>query len=352
MQAVDLFAGAGGMSTGASWSGIKVAYAVELESTAVETYRINHPHTIVIDQDIRSISADAMPNLNRSTPLIVFGGPPCQGFSTSNQKNRHSRNPNNWLFLQYTRLVEELTPDWIVFENVIGLAETEKGSFLIAIIDSFEKIGYRISCFILNAVEYGVPQRRRRLFIIGSRHGKAVQPPSSSINKPISVSDAIGDLPHLPNGASFEELPYSKLTHSEYAEIMRNGRQTCGSHLVTKNADHIIKRYAHIPQGGNWENIPEELMQNYADRSRCHTGIYYRLKDDSPSIVVGNFRKNMLIHPHQDRGLSVREAARLQSFPDDYRFAGSIGFQQQQVGNAVPPLLAKAVFDCLLASEK
>jgi DNA (cytosine-5)-methyltransferase 1 len=348
MQAVDLFAGAGGMSTGASWSGVRVAYAVELETTAAETYRINHPHTILIDQDIRNVTADAMPNLNRSEPLVVFGGPPCQGFSTSNQKSRDSKNPKNWLFLQYTRLVEELAPDWIVFENVIGLAETEKGSFLVAIIESFKKIGYKISSFTLNAAEYGVPQRRRRLFIIGSREGKTVQPPPSIINKPITVNDAIGDLPPLSNGASFEELPYSKLAHTEYADTMRKGRQTCGSHLVTKNADHVIKRYAHIPPGGNWENIPEELMHNYADRSRCHTGIYYRLKADAPSIVVGNFRKNMLIHPHQDRGLSVREAARLQSFPDDYTFAGSIGFQQQQVGNAVPPLLAKVIFDLLL----
>jgi DNA (cytosine-5)-methyltransferase 1 len=352
MQAVDLFAGGGGMSTGALWSGIKVAYAVELESNAAETYRINHPETVLIDRDVGKVTADDMPDLNRSEPLIVFGGPPCQGFSTSNQKTRNSENPSNWLFLEYIRLVEQLEPDWVVFENVRGLAETEKGAFLAAIISSFEKLGYKTSCFVLNAVDYGVPQRRGRLFVLGSRHGKEVQPPPSSCRKPITVSEAIDDLPELQNGASMDALPYRAPAHSDFAESMRGNLSSCGNHLVTRNAEHILKRYAYIPQGGNWESIPEELMGNYADRSRCHTGIYHRLKEDSPSIVVGNFRKNMLIHPRQNRGLSVREAARLQSFPDWYRFAGSIGFQQQQVGNAVPPLLAKAVFDLLLASSE
>lgn len=352
MQAVDLFAGGGGMSIGALWSGVQVAYAVESEPNAADTYRINHPGTDVIDRDVKDVKADDMPALNRSEPLIVFGGPPCQGFSTSNQKTRNSKNPNNWLFLEYIRLVEELSPDWVVFENVRGLAETEKGTFLAAILDSFKKVGYKTSCFVLNAADYSVPQRRGRLFVLGSRHGKEVQPPPPNCTRPITVSEAIDDLPELQNGASVDELPYRVPAHSAFAESMRGDLNSCGNHLVTKNAGHILERYPHIPQGGNWESIPEELMGNYTDRSRCHTGIYYRLREDSPSIVVGNFRKNMLIHPRQHRGLSVREAARLQSFPDWYRFAGSIGFQQQQVGNAVPPLLAKAVFDLVLVSSE
>jgi DNA (cytosine-5)-methyltransferase 1 len=130
---------------------------------------------------------------------------------------------------------------------------------------------------------------------------------------------------------------------------MRGDLIKCSNNLVTGNAPHIIERYKHIPAGGNWEDIPKRLMSNYTDVQRCHTGIYRRLRHDEPSVVIGNFRKNMLIHPNKHRGLSVREAARLQSFPDSFRFHGSIGFQQQQVGNAVPPLLAKAVFRQILS---
>jgi DNA (cytosine-5)-methyltransferase 1 len=120
---------------------------------------------------------------------------------------------------------------------------------------------------------------------------------------------------------------------------------------VSRNSQPVLERYAHIPQGGNWEDIPESLMKNYTDRSRCNTGIYHRLTADAPSVTIGNYRKAMLIHPWKDRGLSVREAARIQSFPDSYEFMGSIGFQQQQVSNAVPPLLAKAVFEMIVEKE-
>jgi DNA (cytosine-5)-methyltransferase 1 len=348
MQAIDLFAGAGGMSIGALWSGVDVACAVEKEPNAAETYRINHPDTVLIKRDIRKVMADDMPPLDRTKPLIIFGGPPCQGFSTSNQQTRNSSNPDNWLFIEYIRLVRELRPDWIIFENVKGLLETEKGFFLDAVMSRFKKIGYYPSSFILNAVDYGVPQHRNRLFVIGSLHGLEIPPPPRTCKQAVSVGEAIDDLPELENGASHDDLPYAGPAHSPYAEQMREDLSSCGNHLVTKNAAHIVERYLHIPPGGNWENIPEELMRNYTDRTRCHTGIYHRLRSDIPSIVVGNYRKNMLIHPCQHRGLSVREAARLQSFPDSYRFAGSIGFQQQQVGNAVPPLLAKAVFKHVL----
>jgi DNA (cytosine-5)-methyltransferase 1 len=128
---------------------------------------------------------------------------------------------------------------------------------------------------------------------------------------------------------------------------MRNGEKMVSSNLVTRNAPIVTMRYKHVPRGGNWEDIPRRLMASYRKGYECHTGIYHRLDPNEPSVVIGNYRKNMLIHPFEDRGLSVREAARVQSFPDSYRFCGSIGFQQQQVGNAVPPLLAKAVFQAL-----
>jgi len=173
----------------------------------------------------------------------------------------------------------------------------------------------------------------------------------------LTVRDAIEDLPQLENGALADVLPYGReeTQLTGYQSRMRkgtSGARSVSGNLVTRNAKYIVERYHHIPQGGNWENIPEELLANYADFTRCHTGIYHRLSWDQPAKVIGNFRKNMLIHPEQHRGLSVREAARLQSFPDEHVFTGSIGFQQQQVADAVPPLLAEAVATEVLWSNR
>src|SRR6266481_3664181 len=348
MQAIDLFSGAGGMSVGASMCGIEVRYAVELDKHAAATFSLNHKSTTLLNQDIRKVTAAQFLNLDKDQQKIIFGGPPCQGFSTSNQKNRDMDNINNWLYREYVRLVGEVRPDWVVFENVKGLIETENGFFLDAVLDGFKELGYTTSHFVLNSADFGVPQKRSRLFIIGSLHGVEIDKSVPMVKKYSTVKDAISDLPDLDNGDAPDITKYSRAAQSTYAKSMRKKLSQCGNNVVTNNAPHIVKRYSHIPQGGNWEDIPKRLMKNYTDVSRCHTGIYRRLKEDEPSVVLGNFRKNMLVHPWKDRGLSVREAARLQSIPDWFRFTGSIGFQQQQVGNLVPPMLAKAVFQNIL----
>jgi DNA (cytosine-5)-methyltransferase 1 len=243
-------------------------------------------------------------------------------------------------------------PDWVVFENVKGITETAGGFFMDAVLKSLESAGYTVSHWVLNAADFGVPQKRWRLFIVASLHGHSVSQPKPTVSKPVTVQDAIGDLPILRNGAKISSLPYRKTATSAYASLMRGKLTACSNHIVTASNPTVLERYRHIPDGGNWENIPKRLMKNYTDRERCHTGIYRRLCPNEPSIVIGNFRKNMLIHPSQNRGLSVREAARLQSFPDHFSFTGSIGFQQQQVGNAVPPLLAEAVFNVIRELRK
>lgn len=347
MQAIDLFCGAGGMSIGASMSGIDVRYAVEIDRHAAATFSLNHKETILFNEDIRNLTFQQFDNLDRRQPLVVFGGPPCQGFSTSNQKNRDMENSNNWLFLEYLRLVKSIRPDWVVFENVKGLIETESGYFLDSVLKGFKKLGYRTSHFVLNSVDFGVPQKRNRLFIIGSLHNIEIGKPQPNKGAPVTVKEALFDLPSRKNGDTQDLAKYSRPAKSKYSKLMRNSLNECWNNIVTRNSAYIVERYQHIPQGGNWENIPIHLMDNYADSSRCHTGIYRRLKENEPSVVIGNFRKNMLVHPWEHRGLSVREAARLQSIPDDFRFIGSIGFQQQQVGNLVPPLLAKKIFEQL-----
>lgn len=347
IQGIDLFAGAGGLSLGAQLAGVTVTHAIEENAAAAETYRTNHPHTQVIESDIRSVSPISF---SRGSIKLLFGGPPCQGFSTSNQRTRSAENPKNWLFSEFFRFANASRPDWVVLENVKGLRETAEGHFKDLILGELESLGYSTALWVLCASDFGVPQKRHRLFFVGRRKG-IVPPAPISTKKNVTVRHALADLPPLTIGANKDTLPYLKAARSHYAKQMRGNLTECSGHLVTANNSTVRKRYPHIPQGGNWQDIPKRLMHNYTNlvdaRSR-HTGIYKRLRWDEPSIVIANYRKNMLVHPDQHRGLSVREAARLQSFPDSYRFCGSIGLQQQQVSNAVPPLLAKAVFNQIL----
>ena len=338
------------MSLGAKAAGIEVLFSVERDPHAAETYSHNHPGVDLFPGDIRKIRKF---NLSRrKRPLVVFGGPTCQGFSTSNQKTRSSGNPSNWLFREFLRIVRVVAPDWVVFENVKGIFETEGGRFYQLVSSGLSGLGYTCGHGILDAADFGVPQHRSRLFIVGAKAGVIVSLPKPNGESRVTVREAISDLPALPNGASENLRTYRTDAVSPYAKRMRGRLKSSANHLVTDNAPYVIERYRHIPNGGNWENIPEELMGNYRDRTRCHTGIYRRLRDEEPSVTIGNYRKNMLIHPWEDRGLSVREAARLQSFPDRFEFKGSIGFQQQQVGDAVPPLLSRAVFRAVVAAAE
>ncbi len=346
---IDLFSGAGGMSLGAENAGIEVQVAIEADKSAAETYVRNHKHTRMICDDIRNIDANDL-QIKTDLPVIVFGGPPCQGFSSSNKRTSNKDNEKNWLFEEFIRFIRDIKPDWVVLENVTGLASTEGGFFYNRILEKIDDLGYTNSPMILTASDYGVPQNRNRLFIIASRENISIRPPEPKKGRKITVGEALCDLPLLNNGASKDLLPYRAEANNTYARKMRGRKTKCTGNLVSRNAEYILERYVYIGQGENWEAIPEALMSNYKDRSRCHTGVYRRLKSDEPSVVIGNYRKNMLIHPEQNRGLSVREAARIQSFPDKFEFCGNLGLQQQQVGNAVPPLLAEAVFKTVISA--
>lgn len=358
LNAVDLFAGAGGLSLGFENAGFKVVFAVENDVWSAETYRMNRngESKQVILSDISQINfTDALKKfrLKRGEIYVLLCGPPCQGFSFSNMKTRTADNPKNQLFKEFLRAVKEIYPKWILFENVSGIANFENGKVIEIINSELNDVGYLCTYCIINSVDYGVPQVRKRFFLIGNRMGIRFlfpQPSCGNVRRPyVTVHDAISDLPLLENGNNNDPLPYryngSKL--SNYQRDMRKGwdKNYCMNNCVTKNSDLIVKRYKFIPHGGNWQDIPAHLMKNYKNRSNCHSGIYKRLKWNEPSIVISNFRKNMLIHPIQHRGLSVREAARLQSFPDWYIFYGKLGSQQQQVANAVPPLLAEILGD-------
>lgn len=345
-KGIDIFSGAGGLSLGAEWAGIKISHAFEIDEKSAQTYVRNHPNTKIICDDIANVN----PSFIKETPFIIFGGPPCQGFSVSNRKTRNIENENNGLFKEFLRFVSILNPEWFLFENVEGIVTFRKGETLKYILNQFKKIGYKTEHAVLFASDYGVPQHRNRFFIVGNRKKATFSFPEPS-NNIITVGDAIGDLPVLENGATYEKLPYRQdIKVSEYANKMRGDSLFSTQNYVSRNTPLVVERYKHIKQGENWKAIPEHLMVNYKNKANCHSGIYKRLLWDKPSIVISNYRKNMLIHPLQNRGLSVREAARIQSFPDNFIFEGSIHYIQQQIGNAVPPILAQAIFEQILRS--
>lgn len=350
MIGIDLFSGAGGMSLGAEMAGLKTKLAVDFDASAFATYAHNHPDTFVLQADVQNLLDISVPFASKD--IVVYGGPPCQGFSTSNQRTRSADNDKNWLYRSFINFVRKIRPGWVIFENVRGILETEGGMFAEQVEADIRALGYDTKKGLMNAAEFGVPQVRSRFFLIARLGTDAPELPVPQGMPLVTVHEAFADLPELTNGANVSKLPYKTAANSAYARLMRGSASESENNLVSRNSDYVISRYPYIPQGGNWADIPEELMTNYQDRSRCHTGIYRRLRPDAPSVVIGNFRKNMLIHPHEHRGLSVREAARLQSFPDSFVFKGSIGLQQQQVGNAVPPLLAKTIFETVIEAHR
>lgn len=348
---IDIFSGAGGLSLGAKMAGISVQYAIEIDSDAAKTYKKNHSDAKVICEDIRMINPADLKDKNCPV-FIIMGGPPCQGFSMSNTISRNMKNPKNFLFTEFVRFVKELKPIWFVLENVKGITSINHGDTQHIIEECFRKLGYKVKSKVLCAANYGVPQNRHRFFMVGNRLNIDFDFPKEAEIK-VSVNDAISDLPSLKNGEMLENAPYTKPISetSEYIKLMRGESVFATQNYVSRNNDLVIERYKHIKQGENWSAIPEHLMQNYANKERCHSGIYKRLIADAPSVVISNYRKSMLIHPFEHRGISVREAARLQSFPDNFVFEGCLSHIQQQIGNAVPPLLSKAVMQQILTYD-
>lgn len=347
---IDIFSGAGGLSLGAEMAGVDIRYAIEVDESAASTFRRNHINANVLCDDICKLDPLRLYDINNPV-FIIMGGPPCQGFSMANTMSRNMENPKNYLFKEFVRFVKAIRPQWFVLENVSGMMRMNHGETITMIEDCFRELGYKVKSKVLWAHEFGVPQKRNRLFMVGNRVDIDFEFPDSHGQAVVSVAEAFADLPSLENGQMLDESPYTKPIEdtNDYVRFIRNGSDKARQNFVSKNNNLVIERYKHIGQGQNWRAIPEELMQNYADKLRCHSGIYKRLKADEPSVVISNYRKSMLIHPYEDRGISVREAARLQSFPDTFIFEGPISHIQQQIGNAVPPLLAKAVIEKILS---
>ncbi len=341
-------------------AGFDIPMGVENSIDAYFVYTFNHRRTMVLLQDIRKIRSfkyilNKM-RLNKNDIDVVAGGPPCQGFSIANTKTRNPKNINNKLVSEFIRAVHEISPKAFLMENVMGIASFEGGKFLEQTLSQFDRLGYSLKVLRLNAAEYGVPQNRKRIFIVGttSDNFKAPTPTHGKNGKKsfVTVGDAImGDLPPLGNSAVGESImEYAGEPNSLYQKRIRGTCSRVYDHVTTRNSKKVIERIAHIGPGESLHDLIDkgELPQELVIKVD-HKSVYRRLDPTKPSVTVANYRKAMLIHPTENRLLTVREAARLQSFPDNYRFTaryatnGLISHMQQLVGNAVPPLLAKAV---------
>ncbi len=350
--AVDLFSGAGGLSEGLKNAGFDVTLAVDSDYYSCLVYGENH-RIPPLCKDIKEITRfetllKAVDLKKREVDLIA-GGPPCQGFSVANKITRNENNEKNKLVKEFIRIIKEIHPPAFIMENVAGLMSISEGDFINDVISDFESAGYTISNEKLNAADYGVPQMRKRIFIVGMQDSKYVFPKPShgpKGKKPyVSVGNALlGDLPEL-NGSTGERiLPYTANPQNKFQRHLRLSSPRIYDHIITKNNETVKRRISAIPQGASLCDLIEsgELAEDLIIKVD-HKSVYRRLSADLPSVTIGNFRKAMLIHPLENRLLSLREAARLQSFQDKYRFSRGISHMQQLIGNSVPPLLSKKV---------
>ncbi len=339
MIAADIFSGVGGLSQGFISAGFEIAFAIEFDKEIAEAYARNHPGTEMINEDICSVDVEDVKKRHPHIDLIM-GGPPCQGFSQKG-KRMSINDPRNFLFQQFVRFVESFKPKYFVLENVPNIITTSNGYFKDQIIESFSKLGYTVNCGVLSASEFGIPQDRHRAVFIGVLGENGIDLPKSP-NKRVTIEEAIYDLPFIGSGEGEEISKYDKKATSEYQKLLRNGEKTLYNHVATKHSDLALERLSLIPKGAGREVLPAEHRTK-----SIYSGTWCRLLEDgiAPTITTrfDTPSSGRFTHPILNRCLTVREAARVQSFPDSFRFYGNKTSQMKQVGNAVPPLLAYAI---------
>jgi DNA (cytosine-5)-methyltransferase 1 len=342
---VDLFSGAGGLSLGLERAGLQGIAGVDHWPDAVDTYRENLAHP-AFDLPVEELRGRKLAEVFDSKPTWIVGGPPCQGYSTVGKRNRDD--DRNRLFLEYRRIVKAIRPQGFVIENVLGLKDMR---FEAEVAAAFEALGYSVVCMVLTAAEFGVPQLRRRVIFVGRADGsRFLGPlPTHAPDSFVTVDQAIGDLPELKPGES--AIRYDKPPRSSFAKQMRARSRVLSSHAASKHPEYLVEAISHIPDGGNRSSIPTELQPS----SGFHNS-YSRLASWLPAVAVTqNMSKpsaTRCIHPHQDRGLTAREGARLQSFPDSFTFTHGAVSQRLQIANAVPPLLGEAIGRALVDSGR
>lgn len=343
---LDLFSGSGGLSLGLHEAGWECALAVDHWSDAIATYRANFPAHRAACADVHELDRRALTSMLPEQPAWVVGGPPCQGFSTIGKRQR--TDPRNDLVREFRRIVKTLEPEGFCLENVIGLRDMD---FEAPVRGLFEELGYRVTSTILRAADFGIPQLRHRIIFVGHRErGYFDGPvPTTSPNRYTTVWDAIGDLPEVGPGETV--TAYDKEPFTAFQRKLRADSTALQGHTVSKHPPHLVKAISFIPDGGNRRSIPDE----HQPQSGYHNS-YSRLSSRAPAVAVtsnmGKPSATRCIHPFQHRGLTAREGARLQSFPDRVHFSGGVVSQRLQVANAVPPLLAQAIGQALEDSSR
>lgn len=384
---LDTFAGAGGFSLGFELAGAKITGAIEVDSWACETFKFNHPYATVLQGDITAMSDEQIiGTFGEVAPDIILGGPPCQGFSICNKNSGDIKDPRNSLFEEFIRVGRLLRPEVMVMENVPNLikARTESKELVIDIITSeLRSLGFEVEYKILEATDYGVPQIRKRLVVVASRTKLANPFPQktyTTLNAPFLLEanlqkcptlwEAISDLPEIEAGEGLEEAEYSNPPKNEYQRLIRNGSSKLFNHKAMNHSKRLVERFASMKWGDSTSDVPNHLRplkRNSAEFSnKTYDQNNRRMHPDRQCHTVpASFYANF-VHPYKNRNFTAREGARIQSFPDWYVFKGKPTVishkllhregrleekhlcQYNQVGNAVPPLMAKAISENIL----
>jgi DNA (cytosine-5)-methyltransferase 1 len=383
---IDLFAGAGGFGLGFKLAGYDVVFSLEIDKWAVDTLHTNNPNMVVVQDDIRNYqSSTEIGSICQFAPDIVIGGPPCQGFSIAGPAKKDPKDPRNSLFKNFAYWVNYLYPQIFIMENVKGLLSRKNANrepVIDIISKTFVDLGYQVEVWILNSAEYGVPQTRERMFIVGNRTGiEKINPPpvthisnksqtsmfsKNELSPIVSLWDAISDLPELEAGQGDEKQLYTNSPVSGYQLWARGKQDNLYNHVAMKHSKRLIERFKQIGWGESSADVPLDYMPRTRNGNGKLSETAYdqnnrRLYPYKPShTVAASFYANF-IHPFQHRNITAREGARIQSFPDNYKFMGKKTVvshkllhregriedkhlcQYNQIGNAVPPLLAKSI---------
>lgn len=342
---LDLFCGPGGFATGFEWAGFNTVAGIDIHEPSLRTYAHNHPNAATMLADIRSVTLEEIIALAGTEQIdVMSAGVPCEGFSMSNRNRTKFTDERNFLFIEFLRIAEGLRPKVLLVENVANLARHDGGIFAQEIEAGMRALGYSTTSTILNASSFGVPQRRRRIMFVGVLGDDAVftwpkptHGDEAGLMPIPTVGDAIlGDLPILESGEA--ALSYQTAPKTEYQKLMRGKQKHLLNHQAPNHPQSTIEMIARTVPG-------TPMYEKFKQRIRLHPD------KPSPTVVSGGIRPQFAYgHPTQARGLSIRERARLMSFPDWYEFLGGLTQGRVQTGDAVPPLLAKAVAESILNS--